>query len=206
MDGERRCALEPALSRTNGGRMRPALRQTLYEQLEALPERLTGEILNGQLHTEPRPSGRHLRVESALGSKVHRFYDEGDGGPGGWWILVEPEVHLVRDVEVAVPDIGGWRRERMSTPPDDHRFEIIPDWVCEVLSPSSASKDREIKMPLYASYGVAYLWLVDPKRRTLEAYALDDGEWQQVARAQADQVISVPPFEALRLELASLWV
>ena len=185
--------------------MRTVLKQTIYEQLEALPERLTGEILNGQLHAEPRPSGRHLRVESTLGSKVHRCYDEGDGGPGGWWILVEPEVHLVRDIEVAVPDLGGWRRERMPALPDDHRFEIVPDWVCEVLSPSTSSKDREIKMPIYAGHGVAYIWLGDPNRRTLEAYALDNGEWRQIAQAQDDQVISVPPFEALRLELVTLW-
>ena len=99
----------------------------------------------------------------------------------------------------------GWRRERMPRLPDDHRFEIVPDWVCEVLSPSTASKDREIKMPIYASYGVAHIWLVDPKRRTLEAYALDNGEWRQIAQAQSDQVVSNMPFQALRLDLATLW-
>ena len=185
--------------------MHPALRPILYQQLEALPEGLTGEILNGQLHTQPRPAWQHLRVESTLGSKIHRRYDEGDGGPGGWWIVVEPEVHFVRDTEVAVPDIGGWRRERMPNPPEDHRIEVVPDWVCEVLSPSTASKDRDIKMPIYANYGVAYLWLVDPRRRTLEAYALKAGKWRQVTQAEGDQVVSVPPFKTLHLELASLW-
>jgi Uma2 family endonuclease len=140
--------------------MQPAFKQTLYEQLEALPEGLTGEILKGQLHTQPRPTAPHLRVESTLGSKVHRRYDEGDGGPGGWWILVEPELHFVRDTEVLVPDIAGWRRERMPSLPDGHRFEVVPDWVCEIPSPSTESKDREIKMPTYAHYGVAHAWLV----------------------------------------------
>ena len=185
--------------------MRPALKPTLYEQLQALPEGLTGEILNGQLHTRPRPAWRHLRVESILNSKIHRRYDEGDGGPGGWWIVVEPEVHFIRDTEVGVPDIGGWRRQRMPIPPEDHRIEVVPDWVCEVLSPSTASKDREIKMPIYAAYGVAYIWLVDPTRRTFEAYALDQGKWRQIASAQDDEMISLPPFEALALDLSTLW-
>jgi len=185
--------------------MHPALKPSLYEQLEALPGGLTGEILNGQLHSQPRPAWRHLRVESTLGSKIHRRYDEGDGGPGGWWIVVEPEVHFVRDLEVTVPDLGGWRRARMPIPPEDHRIEVVPDWICEVLSPSTASKDREIKMPIYAKYGVAHIWLVDPARRTLEAYALDDDSWRQTAAAEGDQMVVLAPFEDLHLELASLW-
>jgi len=185
--------------------MQPALKQTLYQQLESLPDGLTGEILNGQLYAQPRPTVPHLRVESALGSKVHRRYDEGDGGPGGWWILIEPELHFIRDTEVSVPDIAGWRRERMPSLPDGHRIEIVPDWICEVLSPSTASKDREIKMPIYAHYGVAYIWLVDLKRRILEAYALNAGEWDLIAQAEGEQVVSLPPFEAMRLELGTLW-
>lgn len=81
----------------------------------------------------------------------------------------------------------------------------MPDWVCEVLSASTESKDREIKMPIHADYGVAHLWLVDPKRRTLEAYSLNAGEWESTMRAAGDQVAAVPPFGALRLELGSLW-
>lgn len=185
--------------------MQLAVRPSLYDQLAALPEDLTGEILNGQLHTQPRPAWQHLRVETALGGKLHRRYDEGDGGPGGWWILVEPEVHLARDTEVVVPDLAGWRRERMPEPPEGHRIETVPDWVCEVLSPSTASKDREIKMPIYAHYGVAFLWLVDPSNRTLEAYSLGDGCWIKIAEAAGEQVLRAPPFEALALELPSLW-
>src|SRR5690606_24821780 len=127
--------------------MQTAPQNTLYDTLVALPEGITGEILEGQLHTQPRPSGRHARAESALHSKLFRGYDEGDGGPGGWWILIEPELHFVRDREVAVPDIAGWRRARLPRLPDDQPFEVVPDWLCEILSPSTESKDRRIKMP-----------------------------------------------------------
>lgn len=179
---------------------------SLYEQLQALPEGLTGEILNGQLYTQPRPSGPHGRVSVGLDRRIGRSYDEGDGGPGGWWNLVEPEVHFIRDEEVAVPDLAGWRRERMPRIPDGHRFEVVPDWVCEILSPATASKDREIKLPLYAHYGVAYAWLLDPQRRTLEAYALEQGTWRLRLEAADEAVVRVPPFDALELTLAALWV
>ena len=183
-----------------------AYQLSLYEQLQALPEGLTGEILNGQLYTQPRPSGPHGRVSVGLDRRIGRSYDEGDGGPGGWWILVEPEVHFIHDQEVAVPDLAGWRREHMPRIPDDHRFEVVPDWVCEILSPSTASKDREIKLPIYAHYGVAYAWLLDPKRRTLEAYALEQGAWGLRLEAADETVVRVPPFDALELTLAALWV
>jgi Uma2 family endonuclease len=183
-----------------------AYQVTLYEQLQALPEGLTGEILNGQLHSQPRPSGPHGRVSVGLDRRIGRSYDEGDGGPGGWWILVEPEVHFVRDQEVAVPNLAGWRRERMPRIPEGHRFEVVPDWVCEILSPSTASKDREIKLPLYAHYGVAHAWLVDPQRRTLEVYGLEQGAWHLLLEAAEATSVRAPPFEALDLTLTALWV
>nr|WP_323696766.1 Uma2 family endonuclease [Thiorhodovibrio litoralis] len=131
----------------------------LYEQLEVLPEGLTGEILNGQLHTQPRPSGPHAYTESMLAGDLIPAYGQGGrDGSGGWWILIEPEIHFVRDREVAVPDLAGWRRKRMPKIPDGHCFGVVPDWICEILSPSTASKDREIKLPLYAHYGVACWW------------------------------------------------
>ncbi|MTW20346.1 Uma2 family endonuclease [Allochromatium palmeri] len=181
-------------------------RPTLYEQLAALPEGLTGEILAGQLHTQPRPTGPHGRASVRLDRTIGRGYDDGDGGPGGWWILVEPEVHFIRDQEVAVPDLAGWRRERMPRIPEGHRFEVAPDWICEILSPATASKDRKIKLPLYAQYGVAHVWLVDPTKRTLEVYALQDGAWQLQLQASGEDKVQAPPFVELTLELQSLWV
>ncbi|WP_141699249.1 Uma2 family endonuclease, partial [Candidatus Thiosymbion oneisti] len=142
---------------------------------------------------------------SVLGAKLLNPFQIGDGGPGGWWILVEPEVHFVRNVEVAVPDLAGWRRERMPRLPKDQRFEVVPDWVCEIRSPSTASRDREIKMPLYAYYEVQYIWLIDPAKCTLETYRLDAGTWIETGRfADADQV-AIPPFEAVSFDLGALW-
>lgn len=152
------------------------IQPTLYQQLEALPPNMTGEIINGRLYAQPRPASPHALAGSGLEIDIGGPYHRGRDGPGGWWILVEPEVHFIRDAEVLVPDIAGWQRERMPRLPRDHRFEIAPDWVCEILSPSTAKTDRVIKMPVYAHYGVAYLWLVDPLAHTLEAFALRDGQ------------------------------
>ena len=186
--------------------MQTAPQNTLYDALVALPEGITGEILEGQLHTQPRPSGRHARAESALHSKLFRGYDEGDGGPGGWWILIEPELHFVRDREVAVPDIAGWRRARLPRLPDDQPFEVVPDWLCEILSPSTESKDRRIKMPLYARYGVPHIWLVDPVARTLEAYTLVEGAWKATAAYRGNEAaVRAEPFAEISIDLASLW-
>ena len=185
--------------------MQTAEKFSLYDQLFALPETLTGEILNGQLHTQPRPSGPHAVTASVLGGELVNPFQRGRGGPGGWWIIDEPEIHFIRDSEVVVPDLGGWQRARMAAVPQDHRFEVVPDWVCEILSPSTASKDREIKMPIYARYGVRYAWIIDPKQRTLEAYALKNGAWVEIQRYAADDQAAVPPFQAITIDLEGLW-
>jgi Uma2 family endonuclease len=177
-----------------------------YAELEALPENLVGEIIDGELHVQPRPAAPHALTCSSLLYDVHGPYQRGRGGPGGWWIIVEPELHFVRDREVLVPDIAGWRRERMPRMPEDQRFEVVPDWVCEILSPSTARKDRVIKMPVYARFGVAYLWLVDPIARTLESFALEDGRWVVTGQFKDDDPVAIPPFEELSLELGNLWV
>lgn len=178
---------------------------SLYDRLTALPEGLTGEILNGQLHAQPRPSGPHMGVESALQIELGGPFDRGRGGPGGWRILVEPEIHFVRDREVCVPDLAGWRRARLPRLPRDQRFEVVPDWVCEILSPSTESKDRQIKMPIYARCGVGFAWLVDPLKQTLEAFALEQEGWRDLGAWQGDEIVAVPPFDAVRLALRDLW-
>jgi len=183
----------------------PAYQPSLYDQLCALPEGVTGEILGGQLHSMPRPSGRHGVVERGLGVDLGGPYDFGRGGPGGWWIIGEPEVHFVRDTEIAVPDMAGWQRERMPQVPDGHRFEVVPDWVCEILSPSTARKDRFVKLPLYAKYGVAHAWLVDPEAHTLEAFELRQGFWLLIATLQDDAAVRVAPFDAIEFSLSDLW-
>jgi Uma2 family endonuclease len=183
-----------------------AERFSLYDQLASLPESLTGEILNGQLHAQPRPAPRHARAASRLDRTIGRGYDDGEDGPGGWWILPEPEIHFVRKLEVLVPDLAGWRRERMPELPTTDYVETTPDWVCEVLSPSTASKDREVKMPIYARYGVCHAWLVDPKARTLEAFELRSGVWAQIGRFSGGGAACVAPFDRITIDLATLWV
>jgi|SRR5680860_148120 len=180
--------------------------QPLYQELMALPEHVTGEIIGGQLYTQPRPAGPHAVATSSLGADVHNAFHRGRGGPGGWWILDEPEIHFVRDTEVAVPDIAGWRRERLPRIPRDQRFEVVPDWICEVLSPGTAKHDRMIKMPLYSQYGVAFLWLVDPLAQTLEAFALKDGRWTVIGQFKDQEQVSIEPFTATTLALGDLWI
>lgn len=178
---------------------------SLYDQLMSLPETLTDEILNGQLHTQPRPTGPPALAGSSLGDELVGPFQKGRGGPGGWWFIDEPEVHFVRDIEVAVPDLAGWKRERMPVVPRDHRFEVVPDWVCEILSASTASKDREIKLPLYAAHRVAYAWLVDPLGQTLEALTLKDGAWAMLGSFSGADRIAVAPFDAITIALSALW-
>jgi Uma2 family endonuclease len=178
---------------------------SLYEQLEALPEGLVGEILDGQLHTQPRPTGIHALAAAGVGGELYGPFQRGRGGPGGWWILPEPELHFTRDTEVDVPDLAGWRRERMPRVPQEHRFEIVPDWICEILSPPTESKDRDIKMPIYASFGVHFSWLIDPVRRQVEAYGLADGGWQRIGLFSGDRPQHIAPFDATAIDLGALW-
>ncbi len=185
--------------------MSAVLKPGLYEQLLSLPENVTGEILDGELYTQPRPAGRHGLAASGLNTDLAAPFGFGRGGPGGWWIIPEPEVHFVRDTQVAVPDLAGWRRERMPAVPEDHRFEVVPDWVCEILSPSTQQKDRAKKMPLYAHYGVAHAWPVDPLAKLLEAFALTENGWLLIATLKDDDPVAVPPFDAVEFSLADLW-
>jgi Uma2 family endonuclease len=190
----------------NGSQMAEAARpKTLYEKLEDLPEGLNGEIIDGQLYTEPRPRPRHAVAASNLGAELIGPYSRGRGGPGGWWIIHEPEIHFVHKTQVVVPDLGGWRRERMPAILDEAHFSTAPDWVCEVLSPSTRSKDRELKMPLFARYGVPYVWLIDPKIYTLETYELRGAELVLTGTFGPASSPAPPPFPAAPFRLADLW-
>lgn len=182
-----------------------AKKRSLYQQLVALPEGLTGEIINGQLRTQPRPSWPHALACSRLGADIEAPFGRGRGGPGGWWIIFEPEVHFVLDTEITVPDIAGWRKNHMPSPPQGHKVQTVPDWVCEIFSPSTKSTDREEKMPLYARHGVQFAWLVDPKTHTLEAYELIDTQWSILGIFRDDDTVSVAPFNAIVIYLSDLW-
>jgi Uma2 family endonuclease len=181
----------------------PALKPATYEDLFDLPENLVGEIINGRLVTHPRPAPKHARAYSALGGEIWNPYDRGHDGPGGWWILDEPELHLERDV--LVPDIAGWRRERMPKLPETAWFELPPDWVCEILSPSTAKVDRAEKLPIYARHGVKHAWLVDPDLRTLEVFENRAGQWLLLTVLENAAAVSQPPFDATSFALDALW-
>lgn len=176
-----------------------------YDDLLQVPDHLIAEIINGHLETQPRPAPKHANASSNLGIEIGGGFHRGKQGPGGWWILDEPELHLGMDI--FVPDLAGWRRERMPQLPETAWFELVPDWICEVLSPSTARLDRIIKMPLYAKYGVAYLWLVDPILQTLEAYQLDKAskKWLLIAAISEKDKVCIPPFDAIEFPLEHLW-
>ena len=180
----------------------PASLATYQDVLDA-PAHRVAEIVDGALHTNPRPAARHTRASSSLGVKIGGPFDYDRGGPGGWWILDEPELHLGEDI--LVPDLAGWRREQMPTYPDTAYFTLAPDWACEVLSPSTRKLDLHGKRPVYAREGVAHLWLVDPEDRALEAFELRAGEWVLIAAAKDDDSVSIRPFEAVTFSLGDLW-
>lgn len=185
----------------------PAVRQATYEDLLQVPEYLVAEIVHDSLYTHPRPAPRHALAASGLGGKLDEPFRSGRGGPGGWWILDEPELHLGRDrgMDILVPDLAGWRRERMPSLPETAWFELAPDWVCEVLSPSTAKLDRTLKLPIYAAQGVAHLWLIDPILRTLESFRLQDCHWTLETVLEDDDPVRLAPFDAIEFPLADLW-
>ena len=182
----------------------PRLRPATYEDLVSLPDDVVGQILDGELFATPRPAFDHQRVATVLGSDLTAPFDLGRGGPGGWWFLAEPELHLGE--HVVVPDIAGWRRERMPVPPRAPFSTLSPDWVCEVLSPSTAGTDRIRKLRIYAEQGVGHAWLVDPVLETLEVFRQRDNGWFLVLAAGGDEVVRAEPFEAIEIELKDLWI
>ena len=177
-------------------------RATYQDVLDA-PEHRVAEIIDGTLHTHPRPAPPHAVASSSLGSDLLTTFQFGRGGPGGWWIIFEPELHLGEDI--VVPDLAGWRRERMAELPDTAYFTLAPDWVCEVLSASTRKLDLHEKRPVYAREGIPHLWLVDPTDRTLEAFEMHEGQWLLIASAKDDDPVSIRPFDAITFSLGDLW-
>ena len=174
-----------------------------YQDILDAPPNMVAELIDGDLQLQPRPTPRHSLSGSSLGGELDGPFYKGRGGPGGWWILDEPECHL--DDNVLVPDLAGWRRERMPTLPDTAYITLAPDWVCEILSPSTRSRDLVQKRALYAEAGVKHLWFVDPDARMLEAFALEEGRWVLIAALEGQADVSVPPFDAITFDLGSLW-
>jgi len=182
---------------------RTAERPATYEDLLKVPENLIAELIDGELFTSPRPMPRHMNATGKLFNRLSSAFDDGEGGPGGWWIVIEQEIHLGRDV--FVPDIAGWRRERVPDWPRDEYWNVAPDWVCEVVSPSTGRLDRVRKLPRYAFHGIPHAWIVDPLLQTLEVYRLEQGRWVTIATHGGDEVVRAEPFEAVEIRLSALW-
>lgn len=176
----------------------------LYKELCNLPNHVIGEILHGQLVISPRPAPAHARASSKLGGKISEPFDSGRGGPGGWWIIDEPEIHLKETV--IVPDLARWKRDHLPKLPDKAYFEVAPDWVCEVLSPLTARYDRISKRKIYAENNVSHYWIIDPANKTLETSALNNKDYGLANVFGGDDKVSAPPFEAIELLLTDLWM
>ncbi|HYO54018.1 Uma2 family endonuclease [Archangium sp.] len=180
-------------------------RPATYEDIEALPPGWVGEIIDDELWAFPRPARWHAWAATVLAAKLGNAFSVGQGGPGGWWILIEPELHFGR--QVLVPALAGWRRERAPglLERDEPFFDLAPDWVCEVLSPSTAALDRGRKLAVYHQEGVGHAWLVDPRAHTLEIYRRGEQGWRLAARHGGEDVVRAEPFNAEPLELGLLW-
>ena len=184
--------------------MKPLKKGATYDDLRDVPEHFVAEMFDGELYASPRPALPHTRATSLLGAELIGRFDQGVNGPGGWVILYEPELHFGNDV--LVPDIAGWRRNRLPNVPADAYLTLAPDWICEVLSPSTETIDRTKKLRIYARVRVAHAWLLDPLRQTLEVLSLDSATWAPVAIHEGRGTVRAVPFDAIALELGALWI
>jgi Uma2 family endonuclease len=182
----------------------PAVRRpATYQDVLDAPPNMVAELIHGALHLHPRPASRHALASFRVAGELKQPFQRGSGGPGGWFFAFEPELHLGE--HVLVPDLAGWRRERMPVYPDAPAIELAPDWACELLSPSTRRLDLTEKRDLYGTHGVAHLWYVDPEARTLEVFALHDARWTLAAALKDDDEVRVPPFDAIGFPLSALW-
>ena len=183
---------------------KPLKKGATYADVYDVPDNFVAEMFDGDLYASPRPAAPHARAASVLGVVIGDAFDLARSGPGGWLILDEPELHFGNDV--LVPDLAGWRRERMAEVPNDAYFTLAPDWVCEVLSPSTEALDRGKKLRVYACESVPHVWLVDPLRQALEVLVLESGKWSLLASHEGRVRVRAAPFDALELELGALWI
>lgn len=183
----------------------PNLRADVVAGYRNAPEHMTAEIIDGELFTMPRPATPHANAAVGLGDELGPPFRRGRGGPGGWVILAEPELHLGAAPDIVAPDLAGWRRERMPVIPDAAAITLVPDWICEVLSERTEARDRGRKMRVYRREGVAHYWLVDPRIHVLEVYRLENGRYTLVDTWEGDEKVRAEPFDAIELDLSILW-
>lgn len=180
---------------------KPLKKGATYDDLRRVPDRYVAEMFDGELYASPRPAVPHARAATKLITALGGPFDVDT--PSGWIFLIEPELHFAHDV--FVPDIAGWRRERLPALPNEPYLTLAPDWACEVVSPSTETIDRGRKLRIYAREGVAHVWLVEPLRQSLEVFALEDGILSPVERYEGAASARVRPFDAVELELRAVW-
>ncbi|MEM5787457.1 MAG: Uma2 family endonuclease [Syntrophobacteraceae bacterium] len=182
-----------------------AKEKATYEDLYKIPDNLIGEIIDGELIVTPRPSRKHVICTTALGALVTAPYQFGQGnGPGGWIFAIEPEIGLGE--QILVPDLAGWKRERFPVEEDHNWISAAPDWVCEILSPSTFRIDKVKKMPIYAHHGVAHIWLIDPVAMTMDAFGLESGRWVLLGSFAENDKVRAEPFQEIEIHLGTLWL
>lgn len=178
-----------------------------FADLSRLPEDVRAEVLDGAVITSPAPLPKHSKAQRALGSFVGGPFDDDDGhgGPGGWWIFIEVDV-LLGPHDIVRPDLAGWRRERLRNPSDQRPISVAPDWVCEVLSPSTVAHDKITKRNLYARCGISHYWIVDVDARTLEAFELVEQRWVLLGTYGEGAQVRIPPFEPIELDVGRIFM
>jgi Uma2 family endonuclease len=181
---------------------KPLKKRATYDDLREVPDHFVAEMFDGDLYVSPRPALRHANAATGLATEIRSSFHR--RSPGGWVILIEPELHFGRDV--LVPDIAGWRRSRLPDVPAEAYLTLAPDWICEVLSPSTEPLDRGKKLRIYAREGVGHAWLVDPLAHTLEVLSLDESKWTHVGTYEGAARVRAVPFDAVELKLEALWI
>lgn len=164
---------------------------------------MKGEIIEGVMYTMTRPRARHQDVGGSIHADVFNPFQRKRGGPGGWWILPEPGIELPNTPEIS-PDVAGWRRDRLPELPTGP-LTVVPDWVCEVLSPTTRRHNLLIKKPYYARVGVPWHWLVDLEARALTVLKLVDHAWTEVGTFGDETEARLPPFDEVPLDISSWW-
>ena len=182
----------------------PANKPATYEDVINSPPHVVAEVVHGVLYQSPRPALPHAAAASVVGEELGRPFKRGKGGPGGWMILGEPEIHLQADI--VVPDVAGWRRETLPVLPDDPYLTVPTDWVCEVASPSTRALDRGAKLEVYQRERVGHVWLIEPLDKLLEVLELDGSSYRIIQRVVGDEPARINPFDAIEFDVAALWM
>jgi Uma2 family endonuclease len=186
--------------------VKPGKRIATYEDVLRAPDDKIAEVLAGELILSPRPRAEHSTVALIMGGDLAAPFQRkpgGPNGPGGWRFLSEPELHLQKDI--IVPDLAGWRLDRMPATPKGPYLELAPDWICEVLSPSTAGRDRVVKMSIYAREHVSHVWLADPGEQTIEGFRLQNHTWVPTQNASGNERARLEPFAEIELDLSRWW-